>query len=89
MGKKKFERLLFKNTLALAIPAIIVLAVLMFMFIRYPVLEQTRLVSIDGENLYKRVSELYTFGDTNVKLDVSDLTYAGFDYYVNGKVKGG
>ncbi len=89
MGKKKFERLLFKNTLALAIPAIIVLAVLMFMFIRYPVLEQTRRVSIDGENLYKRVSELYTFGDTNVKLDVSDLTYAGFDYYVNGKVKGG
>ena len=68
MGKKKFEQLLFKNTLALAVPAILVLAVLMFMFIKYPVLEQTRLVNISEEDLYKRVSELYRLGDTNVKL---------------------
>ena len=90
MGKKKFEQLLFKNTLALAVPAILVLAVLMFMFIKYPVLEQTRLVNISEEDLYKRVSELYRLGDTNVKLTkTGDLTYAGFNYYVNGKVKGG
>ena len=90
MGKKKFEQLLFKNTLALAVPAILVLAVLMFMFIKYPVLEQTRLVNISEEDLYKRVSELYRLGDTNVKLaKTGDLTYAGFNYYVNGKVKGG
>ena len=89
MGKKKFEKLLFKNTLALAVPAILVLSVLMFMFIKYPVLEQTRLINISGDDLYKRVSELYRLGETNVKLNAGDLTYAGFNYYVNGKVKGG
>ena len=53
------------------------------------VLEQTRLVNIGNEELYKRVSEQYRLGETNIKINAGDLTYAGFDYYVNGKVKGG
>ncbi|MBQ7707568.1 MAG: hypothetical protein IJT72_07300 [Lachnospiraceae bacterium] len=88
MRRKRFEKLLFKNTIALALPAVLVLMVLLFMFMRYPILEQTRIVGLENEELYTKVSELYKMGDTNVKISADKLTYAGFDYLVNGKVKG-
>lgn len=86
--KKKFEKLLFKNTLALALPAIVVLSILLFMFVRYPVLEQTKLITLDKDYLYEQISNLYKNGETNVSISTGKLKYAGFDYYVNGKVKG-
>ncbi len=88
MRRRKFEKLLCKNTFALAVPAVFVLMVLLIMFMRYPILEQTRLISLENEELYTKVSELYKMGDTNVRISADKLTYAGFDYLVNGKVKG-
>ncbi|MBR1816621.1 MAG: hypothetical protein IJ763_07965 [Lachnospiraceae bacterium] len=89
MRKKKFERLLLKNTMSIALPAILVLAVFIFMLMRYPVWERTRSTSLDpSDDLYAQVDHIYKSGNINVVLDAEHLTYAGFDYYVNGEVKG-
>ncbi|MBQ9198673.1 MAG: hypothetical protein IJ141_00645 [Lachnospiraceae bacterium] len=89
MGKKRFEYLLFKNTAAIAFPAIIILIVLVFMFMKYPVLEYTKASDITtSDNLYNRISDVYSSGNSNIRIETGKLSYAGFDYYVNGKVKG-
>ncbi len=89
MRNKRFEILLMKNTLAIAVPAIVVFAVLIFMFSKYPIFEQIRCVNIDGaENTAEYIESLYDAGTTNIETMANDLYYAGFDYYVDGKLKG-
>ena len=90
MKKKKFERLLHRNTLAVAVPAIIVFAVLMFMFLHYPIWERIRCTSImSTENLDTRLDDIYHSNNANVTFEASNLEYTGFNYYVNGRIKGG
>ena len=89
MKKKKFERLLLKNTMAIALPAILVLAVFIFMLMRYPVWERTQSTSLNpSESLYAQVDHVYRSGNTNVDIEADNLIYAGFNYYVNGDIKG-
>lgn len=89
MGKKKFERLLLKNTLAVALPAAAVFIVLIFMFIRYPIFENIECKEIGNiENVNERIALLFDEGTTNVKYIAKNLYYTGFDYYVDNKLKG-
>lgn len=89
MNKKRFEIMLLKNTLAFTIPAIMVFAVLLFMFIKYPVFEQVKCVDVGNiDNVGQRLEALYKMDSRNVKYIAKDLNYTGFDYYVDGKIKG-
>ena len=89
MKGKKVERLLLKNSLAVVIPTMVLFAVLLFMFIRFPVLNQIKCTKIGNvEDVNKKMEELYKEGNTNVKYNASDLYYMGFDFYENGKRKG-
>ncbi len=87
--KKKFETLLLKNTLAVAIPAIAVFVVLVFLFMNYPVVDQIKCSEIGNiENLDERLEDMSKQEMTNVKYTAEKLTYTGFDYVVDKKIKG-
>lgn len=89
MSKKKLEFMLLKNTLAFTVPAMVVFIVLLFMFLNYPVFEQIKCVDIGNiENMGQRMEVLYNADTRNVKYIARELNYTGFDYYVDGKIKG-
>lgn len=89
MFKKKFERLLLKNTMAIVVPAIAVLFVLSFLLTRFSVFTQIKNINLDAYSDFEvGVKGLYENNTTNVTATISDLYYTGFDYIVNGDVKG-
>lgn len=85
---KRFELLLLKNTLAVAIPAIGVFVALIFMLMKYPVFEHVNTTFVDTENISVMLPELYEKGHTNVIYQAENLYYSGFDYYVDQKMQG-
>ena len=88
MKRKRFEGLLFRNTVAVALPAMAVFLVLVFMFIRYPILDRVQNYHVKGIlKLPDEFSLLYADGTVNVIADVKDLTYSGLDYYEDGELK--
>ncbi|MBE5944023.1 MAG: hypothetical protein E7258_03785 [Lachnospiraceae bacterium] len=89
MGKKKFEKLLLKNTLAIALPAMVVFLVLTILFAKHPLFEQVKCVTIaDTVNYDTDITKLYLDNTTNVEITVTDLYYSGFDYFVDGEIAG-
>lgn len=89
MSRKKFESLLMKNILAVAVPAIVVFVVLAFMFLRYPLFEQIKKQSLgDAVDINETMEMLYNNQTTNVSCKLDDVRYTGLDYYVDGKLKG-
>lgn len=89
MPNKKFEKLLLKNTLSIAIPSVAVLVVLIFMFVNYPVLDQIKCNEIGNiENLDERLAFMVEENLTNVQYVAKEIKYTGFDYVVDGKIKG-
>lgn len=75
--------------MAIALPAILVLIVFIFMLMRYPVWERTKSISlVQSGDLYAQVDRVYRSGNTNVEVETDNLIYAGFNYYVNGEIKG-
>ena len=90
MFKKKFERILLKNTMAIVVPAVAVLFVLSFLLTRFSVFAQIKNINLDAYSDFEvGVKGLYENNTTNVTATISDLYYTGFDYIVNGEVKGG
>lgn len=89
MRHKRFQLFIFKNTIAITIPAIGVFLLLIFMLARYPVFEQIRCNKIeDVEKLSTRLDNLYKNDMRNVEYTAHDLYYTGFDYFVNDNKKG-
>ena len=89
MKKRKFENLLLKNTMSITIPAVLVLVVFIFMLMRYPIWEKTRsTLLVSNDDLYNKVDNVYKSDNTNVEINAENLIYAGFNYYVNGEIKG-
>ena len=89
MGRKPFQRLLIKNTLAIAIPAIAVFVILTFMFARYPLLDQIHCHSISTmTDADITLGLMYAEKTTNVEYEAKNLRYTGFDYYVDGRLTG-
>lgn len=89
MINKRFEKLLLKNTLAIALPAIAVLLVLFVLLTRFSVFSQIRSKNIDEyEDFEIGVENLYENKTTNVIVTASNLYYTGFDYHVDGKLEG-
>lgn len=89
MGNKRFQNLLLKNTVAIAIPAMAVFLILIFVFSRYPVMEQVKCHKIDNQDLSnEKLSELLAEETTNIKYTAENLYYTGFDYYIDGKAEG-
>jgi len=87
--RKKFENLLLKNTLSIAIPAMAVFVVLIFMFMNYPVLDQIKCNEIGNiEDLDERLEVMSDHDMTNVTYTAKELKYTGFDYVVDKKIKG-
>ena len=87
--RKKFEKLLLKNTMAIALPAIVVLLVLLFMVNRYSIFARVESTVIGpGEDYEATIENLYDMGHTNVEFKMKDLYYTGFEYYIDGKVEG-
>lgn len=90
MRTRRYELLMLKNTCAIAVPAMAVLIILVFMLSRYPLIDRTRCVEIGNiDNLNKRLSELYIDGTTNVSFTANELKYTGFNYLEDGKIKAG
>lgn len=89
MKRRRFQLFIFKNTIAITIPAICVFLLLIFMISRYPVFDQVRCNKIgDIDNVSVRLENLYQSGTRNVEYTAHDLYYTGFDYHVNDKLKG-
>ena len=89
MRKKKYQKMLLKNTLAIAIPAIAVFLVLVFLCIQYPIFDYIECKEIMSmENMDETLEGLYAAQTTNVKLIADNLKYTGLDYYEDGKQKG-
>ena len=89
MGRKPFQRLLMKNTLAIAIPAIAVFVILTFMFARYPLLDRIQCHSIATmTDADITLGLMYAEKTTNVEYSAENLHYTGFDYYVDGELSG-
>lgn len=89
MGKKRFHNILFKNTVAVALPAVTVLLILLLVFSRYDIMEQARCQTVtSGDDLGSSLEELGMSGVTNVRIKADNLYYTGFDYYVDGRHEG-
>lgn len=86
---KRFEKILLKNTLAIASPAIAVFTLLLVLLLKYPVLEhvQPTQVLMDG-NMEKSLESLIKKNKTIVSFEAKDLRYAGFSYVVDEEKKG-
>lgn len=89
MARKKFEKIMMRNTLAMMLPIIVFLVVLIFVGVRYSFLHELRSYEIGNvENVEERIEQLYEAGTTSIKYVAKDIYYTGFDYFVDGKVKG-
>lgn len=89
MRKKKYQKMLLKNTLAIAIPAIAVFLVLVCLCIQYPIFDYIECKEIINlENMDETLEGLYAAQTTNVKLTTNNLKYTGLDYYEDGRQKG-
>lgn len=91
--KKSFKLLILKNTLAIAIPAIAVFVVLICLLVKFPVFERINDVHISQTDLQEtgledRLEELYLEDKTNIEIELNDLYYTGFNYKVDGRLKG-
>lgn len=86
---KKFQRLLLKNTFAVVGPAIAVFVVLSILLLRYPVFESLECQDITGVADYNgRLKYMYEEDTKLVTYDAKNLYYSGYDYYIDGKLKG-
>ncbi len=88
MRKKPFERLLLKNTLAIALPAIAVFLVLVVLFTRYPLLAEIKCYQIEyTDRLDEELALMDAAGTLNVKYHARDLYYTGYNSVEKGKIK--
>lgn len=81
----RLNRILFRNSIAMLIPAVCVLLVVLTITIRYPIIY--RMTSHHVESL-DEIKGWYQNGCCNVIMDVPVLKYTGYDYYEDGKVTG-
>lgn len=89
MNNRNFERLLLKNTMSIAVPAMAVLFVLSFFLTRFSVFAQMKNVNLDQcEKSAHTLEDLYKNNTTNVIVTLRDIYYTGFDYHVNNKIQG-
>lgn len=89
MKKVSFRRLLLKNTVALALPMLVLLCVLIFIILRFPVIQNVQDVELTNtDNLSEQLDDIYKSGRTNVVYEAHDLQYTGIEYLENGKCKG-
>lgn len=89
MSRKKFEKLMMKNTLAVVVPIMAVLIALIILSVRYSFFHQLRSYEIGNiERVDERLVQLYESKTTSVKYVAKNLYYTGYNYYVDGKVKG-
>ena len=75
-----------KNCFFRCFPSILILCILSFIFIKYPVFSQ--LTSTEVSSL-QEISENVETGNGCVKLSVSSLTFTGYAYKEKGSIKGG
>lgn len=86
---KKFQRLLFKNTFAVVVPAIAVLLVLSVLLLRYPIFDRLECQDISGVADYNgRLQTMYEADTRLVTYEAKNLYYTGYDYYIDDKLKG-
>ncbi len=86
---KKYQRLILKNTLAVVGPVIAVLLVLSILLLRYPVFETLECEDITDVPDYRgRLEAMYQADARLVTYQAKDLYYTGYDYYIDGKLKG-
>ncbi len=86
---KKFQRLLLKNTFAVVGPAIAVFLVLSILIHRYPIMDRLKSENITGVADYNgRLQVMYESDLKLVSYDAKNLYYSGYDYYIDGEVKG-
>ena len=85
----KYQRLLLKNTLAVVGPVIAVFLVLAVLLHKYPILESLECQDVSGVADYQgRLKYMYE-SDTKLAIyDAKNLYYSGFDYYIDGEIKG-
>lgn len=82
-SKQEGLRLLFlKNTIAMLIPAILVFCIILLFTSRYPVIYQMTTHEISK---LEEMEGWYQQNCLNVKMNVPQLKYTGYDYYDNEK----
>jgi phage shock protein PspC (stress-responsive transcriptional regulator) len=89
MKKTSFRKILFRNTLALAFPMLVLLGVLMVLILKFPVIQNTQDTQIEAtDNLATQLEEIYGTGRTNVLYEAYKLNYTGVNYLEDGKLVG-
>lgn len=83
-----YRRFLVKNTLAMALPMLVLLCVLVVLLSRIPISNRIKDNDIQPtETLYDELDRLYKAGDTNVVYNATDLRYSGYNYMIDGQIK--
>ena len=75
-----------KNCIFRSLPSFLILFILGFIFIKYPVFQQLLPTEV---NTLQEISENAKSGNGCVKLSASSLTFTGYAYKENGNIKGG
>lgn len=85
LKKERLNLLLLKNTIAILLPSVLVFGIIFTVLRQYPVIYQMTCHSVDTiEEMY----EWYQKGCYNVKLQIPQMKYTGYDYYEDGKRTG-
>jgi hypothetical protein len=84
-AEKKLKRprlswLLFKNTIAILLPAVVVFAVIFVITVHFPILYRN---SCHLAESLEDIEKWYSEHCFNVRYQLSDLKYTGYDYYEN------
>lgn len=89
MKHKKFELIIMKNTLAMVLPIMVLLLALIAVAVRYSFFHVAQCYTIsDTESVQERIEKLYDAKQTSVRYDAKNLYYTGYNYLVEGKIKG-
>ncbi len=89
MKSKRFECMMMKNTLAMMIPIMAILLALIIVGLRLSLFHAAQCYTIpNSESVQERVEQLYADKLTSVRYDAKNLYYTGYNYLVEGKVKG-
>lgn len=80
--REQLNKLLFKNTIVMLIPAIIIFAVIFGITYHYPVIYQMTCHRIET---LEEMQDWYGRKCYNVQISIPQMKYTGYDYYEDGK----
>ena len=82
---RRLNWILFRNTVAMLVPAVLVLVLVLAIVVHYPIIYKMTTHSVENLN---EISGWYQNNSNNVVIEIPVMKYTGYDYYENGKRTG-